>query len=87
MLDLQYEKLVFVGHTPIYALSNEPTQVPGMYNGQIDGALIAREVPDYKERTFYISGPHGMVDAFKKTLRDMGVPRWRVKSDYFPGFA
>ena len=76
-----------VGLKTVYALTNEPTQVPGMYHGQIDGALIAREVPDYKERTFYISGPHGMVDAFKKTLRDMGVPRWRVKTDYFPGFA
>jgi ferredoxin-NADP reductase len=76
-----------VGFKTIYALSNEPAQVQGMYNGQIDGTLIAREVPDYKERTFYISGPHGMVDAFKHTLRDMGVPRWRIRSDYFPGFA
>ena len=76
-----------VGLKTVYALSNESAPVAGMYNGSIDGALIAKEVPDYKERTFYISGPHGMVDAFKKTLHDMGVPRWRIKSDYFPGFA
>ncbi len=76
-----------VGWKTIYALSNEPTGVPGTYSGQVDGALIAREVPDYKECVFYISGPHGMVEAFKKTLRGMGVPFWRVKSDYFPGFA
>ena len=82
-----FDSAAAVGLKTIYALSNEPAPVPGMYNGSIDGALIAHEVPDYQERTFYISGSHGMVDAFKKTLHDMGVPRWRVKSDYFPGFA
>ncbi len=54
---------------------------------RLDGALIAREVPDYAERTFYISGPRGMVEVFRKTLRALGVPWWRVKVDYFPGFA
>lgn len=82
-----FDRAEAVGLKTIYALSQEPRPTPGMYNGKIDGALIAREVPDYQERTFYISGPQGMVDAFKKTLRDMGVPRWRIKSDYFPGFA
>ena len=57
------------------------------YYGMIDGALIQREIPDYKDRIFYISGPHGMVEAFKKTLHDMGVPRRKIKADYFPGFA
>ena len=32
----------------------------------IIAALIARAVPDYRECTFYISGPRGMVDAFKR---------------------
>ncbi|HQT83051.1 MAG TPA: hypothetical protein PLW99_02805, partial [Candidatus Paceibacterota bacterium] len=59
----------------------------GTYAGMIDSALIAREVPDYKECLFYISGPHGMVEAFKKTLSGMGVSRFRIKTDYFPGFA
>jgi len=53
----------------------------------IDAATIVREVPDYRERTFYISGPRGMVDAFKKTLTGMGVSRFKIKTDFFPGFA
>jgi ferredoxin-NADP reductase len=53
----------------------------------IDAATIAREVPDYRERMFYISGPRGMVDAFKKTLTGMGVSRFKIKTDFFPGFA
>lgn len=70
----------------VYALTDELHPVPGTYNGLIDRALIAREVPDYKERIFYISGPHSMVEAFKKTLRKMGVSRFRIRTDYFPGF-
>lgn len=76
-----------IGMKTVYALTNEPNPVPGTYSGFIDGALIAQEVPDYKERTFYISGPHGMVTTFEKTLRDMGVSRFNIKTDYFPGFA
>ncbi|MFI5260656.1 MAG: hypothetical protein ACHQU0_02585 [Candidatus Paceibacteria bacterium] len=71
----------------IYAITNDPTPVAGTYNGYIDKDLIMREIPDYKERTFYISGPHGMVEAFKKTLGDMGVSRLHIEVDYFPGFA
>lgn len=76
-----------LGLKTVYALTNEPAPVAGTYSGPIDAALIVREIPDYKECTFYISGPHGMVEAFKKTLHDMGVSRFNIKSDYFPGFA
>lgn len=71
----------------VYAVSNEKSTLPNTYNGFINGALIAREIPDYKDCTFYISGPRGMVVAFKKTLGGMKVPFWRIKTDYFPGFA
>ena len=76
-----------VGMKTVYALTNEKNPIPGTYAGMIDAALITREVPDYKERLFYISGPHGMVEAFKNTLRGMGVSRFHIKTDYFPGFA
>ncbi|MGH7174814.1 MAG: RnfABCDGE type electron transport complex subunit D [Minisyncoccia bacterium] len=76
-----------MGLKTVYALSNEPNSAPGTYSGPIDTRLIAREIPDYTERIFYISGPHSMVDAFKKTLRAMGVSRWNIKADYFPGLA
>ncbi|MFZ1074875.1 MAG: FAD-binding oxidoreductase [Minisyncoccia bacterium] len=78
---------VKIGLKTVYALTNEPAPVPGTYAGMIDRALIEREIPDFAERTFYISGTHGMVEAFKKTLRGMGVSPFRIKTDYFPGFA
>jgi len=76
-----------IGLKTVYTLTDEPVPLLGMYNGFIDDALIAREVPDYTERIFYLSGPHGMVTAFEKILHDMGVSRFNIKTDYFPGFA
>ncbi len=78
----------------IYAITegNSPTPDAAhpasniFHYGYIDQALIEREVPDYKERTFYLSGPHAMVEAFKKTLRVSGVPRRKIRTDFFPGF-
>ncbi|MBI5004502.1 RnfABCDGE type electron transport complex subunit D [Candidatus Kaiserbacteria bacterium] len=77
-----------IGFRAVYTLT-EPNISPGWtgQRGFIDTAMIAREMPDYQERTFYISGPRSMVDAFKKTLRHMGVSRFKIKTDYFPGFA
>ncbi|MGD1003121.1 MAG: RnfABCDGE type electron transport complex subunit D [Minisyncoccia bacterium] len=48
---------------------------------------IKKEIPDYGERMFYISGTHAMTNAFEKTLHEMGVPRTNIKTDFFPGFA
>ncbi len=56
-------------------------------DGRLDGARVEREIPDYRERTFYISGTHAMVVSFEKILRELGVPRGHIKTDFFPGFA
>ena len=90
--DISYKDLLDraereLGITTIYSVTGEPTPEPGMHSGQIDANLIALSIPDYRERTFYISGPHAMVEAFGKTLRAMGVSRFKIKSDFFPGFA
>jgi ferredoxin-NADP reductase/Na+-translocating ferredoxin:NAD+ oxidoreductase RnfD subunit len=55
-------------------------------DGRIDDAFIARAIPDYRERTFYLSGPRAMVVTFEKALGDLGVPRTQIKTDFFPGF-
>lgn len=59
----------------------------GQYPGYIDARLVRLAIPDYMERTFYISGPHAMVKALRETLLGMGVRRSKIKVDYFPGFA
>jgi ferredoxin-NADP reductase/Na+-translocating ferredoxin:NAD+ oxidoreductase RnfD subunit len=76
-----------IGFRPVYTLTHGTPPDWRGERGYIDSAMLARAIPDYKERAFYISGPQSMVDASKKTLRKMGVPRWNIRTDYFPGFA
>ena len=76
-----------LGLKTVYAVAKEKQPAPGMHSGFIDEALIRQQMPDYKERVFYISGPHPMVALFQKTLRGMGVARSHIKVDFFPGLA
>lgn len=64
-----------------YLITGEPGAVP------LDAARIRKDVPDYGERLFYISGPHAMVTAFENTLRELGIASGKIKTDFFPGFA
>ncbi len=83
------EAAVNAGMRTVYVLT-APGQIPAGLNargGMINGEMIKIEIPDYMERTFYISGPHGMVAAMENALREIGVKGSRIKTDYFPGFA
>lgn len=74
------------GVKTIYTVTDEP--IPAGWRGErgfIDEKMIARAAPDYKERTFYLSGSHNMVVAFEEILRKMGVKKQRIKTDFFPG--
>ena len=46
--------------------------------------LTPEELVEYKDRTFYISGPNMMVDVYKKMLKEIGVKE--IITDYFPGY-
>ena len=70
-----------------YAVREAAGATPEMNIGFIDAAMIQYRVPDYRERTFFVSGPQAMVSATRKTLRELGVPSWRIKTDFFPGLA
>lgn len=77
-----------LGIRTVYTLT-DTTNIPQNWQGEkgrIDATMIAREVPDFKERTFYLSGPHAMVTAYEEILSDMGIPKKQIKTDFFPGF-
>jgi ferredoxin-NADP reductase len=77
-----------LGMKTVYTLT-DIEKVPANWSGKtgmISADLIMKEVPDYKECMFYISGTHGMVTAFTKALKEMGVPARQIKTDFFPGF-
>lgn len=54
--------------------------------GHIEQDTIKKVIPDYKNRTFYISGPQMMVINFKNILVSLKVPRTKIKIDFFPGY-
>lgn len=48
--------------------------------------LIRKSIPDWHERTFYLSGPYPMVRGIESALGELGVPPRCVKKDYFTGY-
>lgn len=92
--DIVYKDILDIAATAlgirtIYTLT-DVEKIPATWQGErgrISAEIIAQEIPDWKERIFYLSGPHLMVTGFEKTLHDMGTPSSHIKKDFFPGFA
>ncbi len=71
----------------VYTLTDANTAVPtGMQAGFITAEIIQAEIPDYKDRLFYISGSHSMVSAMQSALGELGVSKHNIKIDFFPGY-
>lgn len=73
----------------VHYIVTDTKHVPADWKGKcgyIDEKMLQELVPDYSDRTFYISGPGGMVGAYKNLLRRMHLALSSIKTDYFPGF-
>ena len=53
---------------------------------RIDSKTIKELIPDLKKPRFYVSGPEPMVESVGKMLRQVGIPKKRIKQDWFPGY-
>ncbi len=69
----------------IYTLTEESSASWKGKRGRIDDKMI-EEIPDWKERTFYLSGPHPMIVGFEQTLKNLGISSDKIKIDFFPGY-
>ncbi len=54
--------------------------------GFLSPDAVQKFVPEFKNRTYYLSGPSAMVDTYNAMLKNMGIARKFIKTDYFPGF-
>jgi ferredoxin-NADP reductase len=72
----------------IYTLTDKSLIPPSWRGrtGRVDETMLRGEIPDYRDRKFYLSGPHTLVSGFEETLKSMGVPEGRIIKDFFPGF-
>lgn len=56
------------------------------YHGPLTADIITKEAPDIRTSTSYLSGPQAMVQNYKAQLKTLGIPRKRIKTDYFSGY-
>lgn len=71
----------------IYTLTDTtaiPDNWPG-YVGRINEQMLQGVMPDYQERTYYVSGPPNMVKVYEQVLKSMEIKRGQIKKDFFPG--
>lgn len=52
----------------------------------IDQNYVEQNVQNFKEKTFYVSGPEPMVENLYDMLKEMGIKDENLKTDYFPGY-
>lgn len=81
----ELESLKLPGYRLVHVLS-ETSGVPGALQGFITADIIAKEVPDYRNANFMISGPPAMVEAIRKALATIAVPEERIRTDRFLGY-
>lgn len=86
LFDVAAQKLHIKVVYTITDQENIPSNWKG-YFGRITADLISKEIPDFHERFFYLSGPNSMVESYEELLKKIGVHRNHIKKDYFPGFA
>lgn len=48
--------------------------------------VLKELAPNLTKSRVYISGPNGMVNAYKKMVRAAGLPASQLETDYFPGY-
>ena len=73
-------------HLSLVLTLTEPDPSWAGHTGRIDRVMIEQEVPDWRDRIFFTSGPLAMVDAMLAVLREMGVPDDKVRYEYFSGY-
>ncbi len=68
-----------------FTVSEAPPDWTGS-KGNIDIEMIKRVLPDYKENIFYACGPPPMVKAMQGLVESMGLPKEKLKLEYFTGY-
>lgn len=85
--DIFAQAQVELGIKTVYTITDTKELFPqwNQYVGRITEDMIRVEVPDYLERSFYLSGPHSMVVGYEKVLKSIGIADVNIKKDFFPG--
>jgi ferredoxin-NADP reductase len=70
----------------VHILREAPKDWKG-HTGLITESIVRSEIPDYRERRFYLCGPPVMVESIQKILLGpLAVPRERIVTENFTGY-
>jgi len=72
----------------VFCTLTDTTAVPRNWTGfvgRINEQMIMQTIPDYAERTYYLSGPPEMVRAYEQVLKTLHIKSSQIKKDFFPG--
>lgn len=90
--EIVYQDVLYAAYTrlgvKIFYTLTDIAKLPRNWTGfvgRLDERMIAQAIPDYRERTYYLSGPPSMVNSYESVLRNMGVEHHQIKKDFFPG--
>jgi ferredoxin-NADP reductase len=64
----------------------EPTAQWKGATGIINAEKVKQYLPDYKENVFFTCGPPPMVEAMEKLVLNLGLPKEKLKREYFTGY-
>ena len=64
---------------------SEPSPTWKGKTGFVTAELIKAEVPDFRERVFYVCGPPGMIAAMQKVVAELGLPETKLRLETFVG--
>ncbi|MCM8795873.1 MAG: FAD-binding oxidoreductase [Candidatus Omnitrophica bacterium] len=71
----------------IIHILSEATPGKGFLTGRINKEIIQENIPDYKERKFYLCGPPAMVEAMKNILLTaLGLSKEYIVTENFQGY-
>lgn len=87
--DILNQAVAELGLRTVYLLSDQ-SKIPESWSGQrgyISAEMIKKFTPNFAEAKYYLSGPQGMVTAYVKMLKKLGIKNSQIVTDYFPGFA
>jgi len=81
----ELEDLKIPGFKLVHVLS-DPSGVESAYKGFVTVEIIAKEVPDYQNATYMMSGPPVMVKAMRKVTATLNIPSEQIRTDIFLGY-
>lgn len=80
-----FEQARSLGVKVIYVVAEGTVPKHG-YEGYLTAEILKKEVLDYQQRLYYISGPNAMVRSLRKLLRQNEVKATSIRTDFFSGY-